>query len=125
MRVDDEPGGSEVGAGLVAEPADDGHPAIVPLVIDEDLAAEVVIEVDLVPGFGQAAEAFLGGLDPGRPGASAGRPRRDRGRRRGKGRASKGGRPAGGRGLDPIPSTGRGRGVANEKVPAVAPPGPG
>jgi hypothetical protein len=64
--VDDEPGGPEVVAGLVAEPADDRHPAVLALVLDEYLAAKVVVEMDLVPRSGQVRQALLGRLDPGR-----------------------------------------------------------
>jgi hypothetical protein len=67
VGVDDEACGQEVLAGLVAEPADHGHPAIFPLVGDVDLATEVVVEVDFVPGLRQAGQAFLGRPDPGGP----------------------------------------------------------
>jgi hypothetical protein len=59
MGVDEEPCGLQVESRLGAKPADNGHPAIVPLVIDKHLSPEVVVEVDLIPGFGEAGEAFF------------------------------------------------------------------
>jgi hypothetical protein len=53
-------------AKFFGKPADDRHPAVVPIVVDEGLAAEVVVEVDLVPGFTQAMETLFGRGDPNR-----------------------------------------------------------
>lgn len=49
---------------LLAQPADDGHTAIISLVSDEDLAAQVVIKVDFIPRHRHEGEALLGRLDP-------------------------------------------------------------
>ena len=68
MRVDDKLCGQEVLSRLIAKPADDGHPAIFPIMVYEHLTAEVVVKVDLVPGVLQAGQAFLCCFDPGGPG---------------------------------------------------------
>jgi hypothetical protein len=41
----------QVGAWLFAEPSDDCHTAIITFVVDELLASQVMVEVDLVPRF--------------------------------------------------------------------------
>ena len=64
VAVDHEPRAQEMFARLLAEPANNRHPAIVPRMIHERLATKVVVKVDLVPGLAQQPEAFLGRLDP-------------------------------------------------------------
>jgi len=71
VRVDHEDGRPEVGARLLAEPADDGHAAVITLVVDELFAPQVVVEVDLVPGLAECADAVGHGLDADRLGIVA------------------------------------------------------
>jgi hypothetical protein len=54
----------QVGARLLAEPADHLHPAIRVLAVNEQLAAQVVIQVHLVPWLGQAGQALRDGGHP-------------------------------------------------------------
>ena len=49
---------------LGAKPADNFHATIVPARIHEDLAAQVMVKVHLIPAFGQTGDTFSGGLDP-------------------------------------------------------------
>ncbi len=58
--------GSQVRARLFTEPADDRHPAVGPLVIDQHFPAQVMIEMDLVPRLLQQLEAPHDGLHPPR-----------------------------------------------------------
>ncbi len=71
MGVHDEVGRFQVGPRLGAEPAHDGHPTIVALVIDEDLAPQIMVEVDLVPGPAKVGDAFVGRPRQTAPGCSA------------------------------------------------------
>jgi len=64
--MNDETRVPQVGARLLAEPADDRHPAVSPLVIDQHFPTQVMIEMDLVPRLLQQAEALLDGLHPHR-----------------------------------------------------------
>ncbi len=64
VAVDDEPRPPQVRARLEGEPADDRHAAVVAGDVDVLLAAEVVVEVDLVPGLGEPGDALGGGRDP-------------------------------------------------------------
>jgi hypothetical protein len=49
---------------LHAQPPDHFHPTIAPIRVDEDLAAEIVIEMDLIPSFREQQDAGFGGLNP-------------------------------------------------------------
>ena len=66
VGMNDELGDLQVWAGFLAVPADDRHPAVGTLVIDQHFPAQVVIEVDLVPRLLQQADALLDGLHPNR-----------------------------------------------------------
>jgi hypothetical protein len=68
VGVDHEDRRLEVGAWFVAEPSDDGHAAVVSVVVDEVLTAQIMVEVDLIPGFAESAQAVGNGLDPDRLG---------------------------------------------------------
>ncbi len=68
VGVDDEERRKEVGAWLFAEPADDGHAAVVAVRVDEVFASEVMVEMYFFPGFLQSEDAVGGGLDPDRVG---------------------------------------------------------
>jgi hypothetical protein len=59
VGVHEKPRGLQVESRLGAEPADNGHPTIVPLVIDENLTSQVMVEVDLIPRLGEAGEALF------------------------------------------------------------------
>jgi len=52
----------QVPARLLAKPADDRHPAVSSLVIDQHFPTQVMIEMDLVPGRVQQLNALLDGL---------------------------------------------------------------
>jgi hypothetical protein len=54
---------------LQAEPADDRHAAIFTADVDEGLAAEVMVEVDFVPGLTQLGDTVFDRLDPDGSGA--------------------------------------------------------
>src|SRR5208283_1331491 len=54
----------QVRARLLAEPADDCHPAVIPLVIDQHFPAQVMIEMDLVPWLLQQIVTLPDGLHP-------------------------------------------------------------
>ncbi len=86
VAVDGEPGPGAGGAGARG-PASGRPPSRSRRGrVDVVLAAEVVVEVDLVPGFGQPGHAARRRSGPRRRrGAWPGRPRRGRGRRRGRG----------------------------------------
>lgn len=56
----------QVRARLLAKPADDRHPAVRTLVIDQHFPAQVVIEMDLVPRLLQQVDALLDGLHANR-----------------------------------------------------------
>ena len=64
MRVDDEPRGPQMRARRLAEPAHDRHPAVVAVHVHERLAAQVVIEMDLVPGLPEPGQAIRRRPDP-------------------------------------------------------------
>ena len=66
VAVDDEPRLLQVGTGGKRKPTDDLHPAILAIMRDVLLAAEVVIEVDFVPWFLKLGEAVGDRLDPDR-----------------------------------------------------------
>jgi hypothetical protein len=68
VGVNHEQGRLEVGAWLLAEPADDRHAAVVAVVVDKVLSSQVMVEVDLVPGFVESADAVGDCLDPHRVG---------------------------------------------------------
>ena len=51
-------------ARLLAEPANDLHAAVTLVDVDKRLAAQVVIEVNLVPALGETVETLRDGLDP-------------------------------------------------------------
>ena len=76
----------QVRARLLAKPADDRHPAVGPLVIDQHFPAQVMIEMDLVPRLLQQARCIARRSAPTpHPDARPGTSRRDRGRRPGTG----------------------------------------
>ncbi len=52
----------QVWARLLAKPADDRHPAVRTLVIDQHFPAQVVIEMDLVPRLFQQVKTLPDGL---------------------------------------------------------------
>jgi hypothetical protein len=56
-----------MGAWLPAEPADDLHAAVGVDAIHEHLAAEVMVEVDLIPALGEAGQASRDVRYPDRP----------------------------------------------------------
>jgi len=62
--MNDEPAALQVGARSLAEPANDRHPSVGPLVIDQHFPAQVMIEMDLVPRLLQQLEGLLNGLNP-------------------------------------------------------------
>ena len=64
MGVDDKYRRLEVGAWFIAEPANDGHSAVVAIMFDELLPAQVMVQVDLVPRFVESADAIGRGFDP-------------------------------------------------------------
>src|SRR5208337_1635832 len=66
VGMNDETRVPQVRARLLAEPADDRHPAVGPFVIDQYFPAQVVIEMNLVPRLLQQLEALLDGLHPHR-----------------------------------------------------------
>lgn len=68
VGMDERPGGLEVRTGLQAKPADDRHPTVVALVVDMPLASQIVVEMDLIPGFFQEGNAPLGRVHPYRYG---------------------------------------------------------
>ncbi len=64
--MNDETGVPQVRARLIAKPADDCHPAVGTLVINQHFPAQVMIEMDLVPRLLQPFEALLDSLHPQR-----------------------------------------------------------
>jgi hypothetical protein len=62
--MDNKPGVPQARARFLAEPADDRHPAVSPLVIDHHFPAQVMIEINLVPGLSQQLNASIDGLHP-------------------------------------------------------------
>jgi len=64
--MNDETRVPQVRARLLAEPADDRHPAVGTLVINQHFPAQVMIEMDLVPRLLQQLEALLDSLHPQR-----------------------------------------------------------
>ena len=64
VAVDEEVRPLQVRVACQAKPSDHGHPTVVAGQVDEVLAPEVVVEMDLVPVLGQARDAIVGGLDP-------------------------------------------------------------
>ena len=56
----------QVRARVLAEPSNDRHPTVIPLVIDQYFPAQVVIEMDLVPRLLQQVDALLDGLHANR-----------------------------------------------------------
>ena len=66
MGMNDKTGLPQVRARFLAEPADDRHPAVGTLVIDQHFPAQVMIEMNLVPRLLQQVEALLDGLHPHR-----------------------------------------------------------
>ena len=64
--MNDETRVPQVRARLLAKPADDRHPAVGTLVIDQHFPAQVMIEMDLVPRLLQQLNALLDGLHPHR-----------------------------------------------------------
>ena len=55
---------------FLTEPSDDGHPAIVALEVNECLATEIVVEMNLIPRLGQAFQTLVNGLNPDRAGVT-------------------------------------------------------
>ena len=55
--------GPQMGARFLTEPADDGHAAVVAVVVDEVFASQVMVEVDFVPGFVKCSDAIGDRLD--------------------------------------------------------------
>jgi hypothetical protein len=70
MRVEHKDGRLQVRPRLVAQPADDRHAAIVAVVVDAMLAAQVMVEVHVIPRFARAQrpDALHGRLDSDRLG---------------------------------------------------------
>ncbi len=66
VGMNDKTRAPQVRARLLAKPADDRHPAVGTLVIDQHFPAQVVIEMDLVPRLLQQVNALLDGLHPHR-----------------------------------------------------------
>ena len=64
MSVDHENRALKVRARLLTEPADDGHAAIVSVLVDELSAFQIMVQVDFVPWFLKRSDAVGGRLDP-------------------------------------------------------------
>ena len=64
VRVNKKTGRAQMIAPLLAKPPDDLHAAIGFIHVDEDLTTQVVIEMDLVPGFDQPGKTLLHCLNP-------------------------------------------------------------
>jgi hypothetical protein len=62
--VDNEERRLKVRARYLADPPDDSHAAVFAVVVDEVLAAQVVVEMDLAPGFAKRSDAVGSRLDP-------------------------------------------------------------
>ena len=52
------------GARFLTDPADDGHAAVFAVVVDEVFASQVMVEVNLIPGFVKCSDAIGDRLDP-------------------------------------------------------------
>ncbi len=64
VSVDDETCGPQMGARFLTDPADDGHAAVFAVVVDEVFASQVMVEVNLIPGFVKCSDAIGDRLDP-------------------------------------------------------------
>ena len=64
VGVDYETRRLQVGPGLLAEPANDGHTRVFPVVVDEVLPSQIMVEVNLIPGFAESDDAVSSRFDP-------------------------------------------------------------
>jgi hypothetical protein len=64
MSVDNEKGGLKVQARVRAKPSDNGHAAIVAVLIDKMPTLQIMVKVDLVPWFAKRSDAIGSRRDP-------------------------------------------------------------